>query len=246
MLLRIACCDDETQNKEIIEKYVRQLEIQVDEEFVFDFYVSGAVLLEKMEREKDFYDVIFLDMEMPEINGIELAKKIRNIASKDVIISFLTSYPQYMQQSFGVQAFQYLLKPLSYEEFKTEILRTIDFIKKDDQSLLFVNKDNGEEVVIRLKNIITIEKMKGSAVMEITKERDIVYARGNLSDYEQILRDNHFIRVSRNCMVNMQYIHSFYEREIKMITGKRVEMSRRKVTEIKEIFTKYLVLGGKA
>ena len=60
----------------------------------------------------------------------------------------------------------------------------------------------------------------------------------------EMIVQNHFIRIRRNCIVNMKFIHSFFEREIRMTTGKRVEMSRRKITEVKEVFTKYLVLGG--
>ena len=77
--------------------------------------------------------------------------------------------------------------------------------------------------------------------MEITLEKSKMNAKGNISDK---LVENHFIRISRNCIVNMKFIHSFFEREIRMTTGKRVEMSRRKITEVKEVFTKYLVLGG--
>lgn len=244
MLLRIAYCDDEPENGRKIQEFISQMEVQTDIEFTFDYYISGIVLLEKLENKPDYYDVVFLDMEMPQLNGIELAEKIRRIASGDIIITFLTSYPEYMQQSFSVQAFQYLLKPLSYESFKKEIIRTIDFLKKDDRSILVINQTSGQEVVLRLKNIIAIEKQKGNAVMEISLEKGVTNAKGNITDYEGILLENNFIRVSRNCIVNMRYIHSFFGHEIEMTNGKRVEMSRRKVTEIKETFTKYLVLGG--
>lgn len=244
MLLRIACCDDEIENGKRLEDYIRQLEVQSDEEFEFDFYLSGNVLVEKIEKEIDYYDLILLDMEMPGMNGLELAKKIREIASQNVIISFLTSFPEYMQQSFGVQAFQYLLKPIAYEEFKREIFRTLDFIKKDEKRIMVVDCDKGAETVIQLKNVVVIEKMKGRAVMKITQENNVIYVKGNMTDYEQILEENHFIRVSRNCIVNMKYIHSFYEGKIEMLTGKCVEMSRRKSSVIKERFTRYLVLGG--
>lgn len=245
MLLRIAYCDDEPENGRKIKEYVTQLTIQTEEEIELEYFVSGMVLLEKIEKEPDYYDVILLDMEMPQINGIELAEKIRKITAGDVIITFLTSYPEYMQQSFGVQAFQYLLKPVSYDKFKTEIIRTLDYIRNDERSILVVDNDIGYETVLRLKNIVSIEKQKGNAVMEITLLKNEMSAKGNISDYETVLLENNFIRVSRNCIVNMRYIHTFFNREIRMTTGKQVEMSRRKVTDVKERFTKYLVLGGK-
>ena len=74
--------------------------------------------------------MVLLDMEMPDMNGIEIAEKIRELVSREVLITFLTSYPEYMQKSFGVQAFQYLLKPITYDVFKKEIIRTIQYIEK--------------------------------------------------------------------------------------------------------------------
>lgn len=244
MLLRIAYCDDEIENGKKIRDYINQLMIQIEVEFELDFYVSGTVLLENVKKQNDYYDMVLFDMEMPDMNGIEIAEKIRELVSREVLITFLTSYPEYMQKSFGVQAFQYLLKPITYDVFKKEIIRTIQYIEKDNASILVTDGDTGYETAVRLKNIVAIEKQKGNAVMEITLEKSKMNAKGNISDYEDKLVQNHFIRISRNCIVNMKFIHSFFEREIRMTTGKRVEMSRRKITEVKEVFTKYLVLGG--
>ena len=244
MLLRIAYCDDELENGEKIKEYILQFSISTEEVIEYDFFVSGAVLLEKIQREPDYYDIILLDMEMPNISGIDLANKLRELTANDLIITFLTSYPEYMQQSFGVHAFQYLLKPISYEEFKNEIIRTIDYIQKDDRNILVTDQNTGFETVLRLKNIVAIEKQKGNAIMDIFLENAEINAKGNISDYEDILLKNNFIRVSRNSIINMRYIHSFFGREIQLTTGKKVEMSRRKVSDIKERFTKYMVLGG--
>lgn len=245
MLIRIAYCDDEKANGDKIKKFIEQISMQINQDIEMDFYLYGSILLEKIKKEPDYYDMVLLDMEMPEINGIELAERIREIASGDVIITFLTSYPKYMHQSFGVQAFQYLLKPISYEELKKEIVRTLDFINNDEQSILVTDNDTGFETLLRLKNIVAIEKQKGNAVMEVTMHKKSIFARGNISDYESMLVNNNFIRVSRNCMINMRHVHGFFDRDIVMINGKKVEMSRRKVTEVKERVTRFLVLGGK-
>ena len=212
-----------------------------------EWTLSGkeAVLRAKQSIELgDAFHAYIIDWRLPDMNGIEIAEKIRELVSREVLITFLTSYPEYMQKSFGVQAFQYLLKPITYDVFKKEIIRTIQYIEKDNASILVTDGDTGYETAVRLKNIVAIEKQKGNAVMEITLEKSKMNAKGNISDYEDKLVQNHFIRISRNCIVNMKFIHSFFEREIRMTTGKRVEMSRRKITEVKEVFTKYLVLGG--
>ena len=243
MLYRIACCDDEQQILDRLKECFVRLEVQTDIETQVDYYTDGRNLIQAYQADHSKYDIILLDMEMPLISGMQVAEQMRRI-NREVIIIFLTSYPEYMQKSFGVQAFQYLLKPITYDVFKKEIIRTIQYIEKDNASILVTDGDIGYETAVRLKNIVAIEKKKGNAVMEITLEKSKMNAKGNISDYEDKLVQNHFIRISRNCIVNMKFIHSFFEREIRMTTGKRVEMSRRKITEVKEVFTKYLVLGG--
>ena len=103
MLLRIAYCDDEIENGKKIKDYINQLMIQIEVEFELDFYVSGTVLLENVKKQNDYYDMVLLDMEMPDMNGIEIAEKIRELVSREVLITFLTSYPEYMQKSFVMQ-----------------------------------------------------------------------------------------------------------------------------------------------
>ena len=66
MLLRIAYCDDEIENGKKIRDYINQLMIQIEVEFELDFYVSGTVLLENVKKQNDYYDMVLLDMEMPE------------------------------------------------------------------------------------------------------------------------------------------------------------------------------------
>ena len=77
MLLRIAYCDDEIENGKKIRDYINQLMIQIEVEFELDFYVSGTVLLENVKKQNDYYDMVLLDMEMPDMNGIEIEKNSR-------------------------------------------------------------------------------------------------------------------------------------------------------------------------
>ena len=145
--------------------------------------------------------MVLLDMEMPDMNGIEIAEKIRELVSREVLITFLTSYPEYMQKSFGVQAFQYLLKPITYDVFKKEIIRTIQYIEKDNASILVTDGDTGYETAVRLKNIVAIEKQKGNAVMEITLEKSKMNAKGNISDYEDIFTPHTHILYRQNICI---------------------------------------------
>lgn len=108
MLYRISICDDELSQIKIVEDYLTRFSIKTETEFHIEKFSSGNELLKKYYNEKSPFDLVFLDMEMPGRNGIETAEEIRKIPDRNVIIAFITSYPEYMQDSFDVQASQYL------------------------------------------------------------------------------------------------------------------------------------------
>lgn len=241
MICKVACCDDELGELKHIKKFFETLEIQTDAEFKVDYYTSGEFILEKYQVEKEPYDVLVLDMEMPDMTGLELSKKVRE-HDRDVLVIFLTNYPKYMHQSFSVQAFQYLMKPVSYEGFKEEMISAYQYIREDDKSIVFLSTDDGE-VVIRTRDILYIEKEKGIAMMGIVAVDGKILAKGNLNDLDESVAEQPFLRISRSCLVNMEHIRRFWKQEIELSNGDKVTMSRRKVAEIKDTFTKYAVTG---
>lgn len=242
MKLTIACCDDELT---VLKKLKKQLEtamIQTDMELEIDYFVSGEILLERYEDKETVYDVLILDMEMPDMTGIELADTIRKKYDQNVIIIFLTSYPQYMHQSFQVQAFDYLMKPIQNSILQETLFRAYRYIKREQHNLLFVNTGN-EEIVLRTSEIYYIEKEKGAALMGVFSQKGKMIVKGNLNDIEEKLEKEFFIKVNRGCMVNMRFVYKFFEKSLELTNGTVLEMSRRKVTEVKERVTRFTVLG---
>ena len=128
MLYKIAICDDELNQIKIVSDYLTRFSIKTDTEFQIERFTSGNELLKKYYNEKSPFDIIFLDMEMPGRNGIETAQEIRNLPDRNVLIAFITSFPEYMQDSFDVQASQYLTKPISYELFEQKLEKMLSYI----------------------------------------------------------------------------------------------------------------------
>ena len=114
MYFKTAICDDNITEINILTNYLKQYEIEYDIEFKTDLYSSADALIEKYIS-VGMYDLLFLDVEMPGKNGLDAASIIRQRGDRDVRIIFVSNYPEYMQDSFNVQAFHYLSKPLSYE-----------------------------------------------------------------------------------------------------------------------------------
>lgn len=116
MILNVAICDDEENDIDIISDYLFKYQMIHDVDFNISRFQSGQNLLNTYSKHGVF-QLLFIDVEMPELSGLDVAKRIRKLPDRDVKIVFVSNYPEYMQNSFDVQAFQYLSKPLSYEKF---------------------------------------------------------------------------------------------------------------------------------
>ena len=242
MQINIACCDDERTQIDRLKEYFNTLSVQIDTDIRVDYYLSGELLLQKVRNDKEYFDIYVLDVEMPEINGIKLGEEIRNIAGRDVLLIYLTNYPEYMHDSFQVQAFQYMTKSVDYEPFKAEIVRAIKYLKNDDKSVIFSNTDS-EEVVYRLKSILYIEKVKGFNTMQVVHSKGDEMVRGNINTYEGRLLPEGFVRVSRAALVNMGHIHRINDSELVLDNDMKVKVSIRKLPQIKSSFAKFVTSG---
>ena len=243
MLYRIAICDDEISQIKNISDYLTRFSIKTDTEFQIERFTSSNELLKKYYNEKSPFDILFLDMEMPGRNGIETAEEIRRIPDRNVLIAFITSYPEYMQDSFDVQASPYFTKPVSYELFEQKLEKMLDYINGLETNITVLSQKSGE-TILYLDDIICIEANKNSNLIITTQNEEIVI-KGKINNYEKELANKYFISIHRSCLANMKYIRKFNADSLEFSTGKIVPVSRRKLSEIKEAFSKYMVMRYK-
>lgn len=243
MLYRIAICDDEVSQIKNISDYLTRFSVKTEIEFKIERYTSGNDLLKKYYNERSPFDILFLDMEMPGRSGIETAEEIRRLPDRNVLISFITSYPEYMQDSFDVQASQYLTKPVSYELFEEKLEKMLRYICDLETNITVISQKSGE-TILYLDDIICIEANKSSNLV-ITTVNGQIDIKGRLLDYENELSEKSFIKLHRSCLANMRYIKRFNADSLEFSNGKSVPVSRRRLSEIKEAFAKYTVMRVK-
>lgn len=243
MIYKIGICDDESSQIAIISEYLNKISLKCDIEFQIGCFTSSRELLKKYYNEKYPYEILFLDMEMPEYNGMETAERIREIPDRNVLIVFITNYPDYMQDSFDVQASQYLTKPVSYEVFEQKLEKMLAYIGEAETNITVITQKNGE-YILHLDDIVCIETHKRAGLLITTSSTEIMVS-GKLADYEKMLSDRYFINIHRTCLANMKYISKFNSDYLEFTTGKVSPVSRRKLQEIKEAFSKYTVMRYK-
>ena len=197
--MNIAICDDNLEHINILEKEL--FEINKAHKIECDAYQSGESLIKAYKNSPERYDIVFLDMEMETLNGIETANAIREI-DEYVIIVFITSHTEYMRESFKCSPFRFLLKPVDTEELKEVMGAVREKLSKSKKVLTF--NENKALHRIFCEDIIYCES-RDHYVYIHTKDETYKLCK-SLSDLYKSLDNTIIFRVHSSFVVNFHYI----------------------------------------
>lgn len=231
--MKIAICDDEKQLRSTILGLIEPHFASKSEYFISEFS-CGEELIKYYESEKDF-DIIFLDIEMKEKNGIETAREIRKIDKKAIII-FITSHLNYVFDTFRVNAFQFLEKPINKEDFNNDFRRAINAYKKMHYKYE-INYKN-QISVIDVENITHIEVLNHSIFVHCNAKS--YQKTGKLKDEIINLYQFGFVQCHKSFLVNMLHIKSIGESNIILKNDTDLIISKKYRKLVLESFNKFL------
>lgn len=240
MIMNIAICDDEPHASQHLVELLHMYEIQHDYEFKITTFHS-AIEFQNIYKTTGQYDMVFLDVEMPELSGLELARGIRNLPDSSVKIIFTSNYPQYMQDSFNVNAFQYLQKPITLNQLHEQFHRITNELQLNASSYISIKNSDIEEL-LPINEIIYIETIKREKdkLLYVCKNKALT-GSGKIIELEQQLQSYHFSSPHRGILVNLQAIHFITTDTIEMVNGTILPLSRRKEKEFRQHFHKILL-----
>ena len=233
-MMRIAICDD---NQAILHSYKDRIKTLFESKHVevtiYD-YTKGSELIADCTEIP--FDLIFLDIDMPEMSGFDVAEKINDIY-EDSIIIFVTNEEQLVYRSLRYSPFRFIRKPYFVAELSEAIISFLDLYYTRNKTQVF-NCVNGELVAINIKEIMYIESNKHKVTV-YTQKKDIV-TKAKISDLEEKMKDYGFIRVHIGYLINMKYIFSIEKTEIILTNQISVPMSRHRTEQVKTEFQKYI------
>lgn len=180
----------------------------------------------------DEYDVAFLDIDMPQMSGIDLARKIHEQWPNTVII-FITNYVQYAPDGYEVGAFRYLMK----NQITEKLIDYLDLaIKERTKRLRVITiQINGERINVPVLNILYMESSARIITMHLIENvRPMYQFYGNMSDLAQKFEILGFLRVHKSYLVNMKYIEIFQCKRLEIKGGILIPSSERKYSELKQ------------
>lgn len=203
---KIAICDDDKTQRENLTAQVKEWAKKKEQFIQLTTFESAESFLFQYAEEKDF-DMLLLDIEMGQMNGVELAKAVRR-EDKEVQIIFITGYMDYISDGYDVEALHYLLKPVSTEKLSDVLDRAAQHLKSRDKSILFHLQ--GEVVRIPLYEIRYMEVRQNYVTIHANEEYTI---KKTLRELEQNL-DERFYCIGRSYLVNLYEIRKITRTDV--------------------------------
>lgn len=231
--MRILLCDDDTlvleQLKKLLEYFFENVHVKIPE---IVSYTSGEELL----RDKEQKDIVFLDIEMPGVDGIYVGNELK-AENRNVIIFVVTSYSEYLDEAMKFHVFRYISKPLDEQR----VLRNFkDALVCYNAMTKEIPIETHEGIYTMPSSYIIAIEASGRKVVVHTIKRDYISVH-NLNYWLDILPKNNFFQTHRSYIINFEHVTEFDHTVIRMFQGNYTAyLTRRKYTAFKNAYLLYL------
>lgn len=226
-MLKIALCDDEAEQRavtgELLQEYIKGRPALSARLSIFS---SGREVLSAVEDSGGF-DIYVLDIVMPELSGIELGGRLRELGSEGAII-YLTISPEYAVDSYAVQAFHYLMKPVAPEKLYHVLDQAVSAREKRKSSCITVKTKDGLSLV-RLDELLYAELSSRTVRYHLaggTRIDSITIRHPFQDEIAPLLADSRFFQCGASFVVNLFYVTAVEKSVLRIDGGKRVPLPR--------------------
>lgn len=228
--MKIAICDDE--KNEILK--IEDILFKIDGNYQVLSFKNGEDLLSAVLKEQDF-DLVFLDIYLKNENGIDVAKRLKDISS-DISIVFTTVSRDYAVEAFSVQALHYIVKPFSEDDI-FEVFRRLGR-RKEMRSTLTIRIERSVNVLFQ-DEILKVESNGHRTIITMIDGR-IFSVRKNFGEITDLLDDS-FINIKKGVTVSMHHIVQMSSNDCTMTDGKKYLLQRNRKQEIKDIYHNFAI-----
>lgn len=215
--VRIAIVEDDPADRDQLAECLNQYAQEKNITMMLELFPDGEQFLAQNRR----YAMVFMDIEMPGRNGIEIAREMRSQNREEVLI-LVTNMVQYAIYGYAVKAVDYIMKPVVYEQLALKMPEYLSMIRRRQQTLTIKNRDGMTRIGIQ--DIRYVEIFGHNILIHLKDRSEECY--GTLKELEPELKDCGFARCSQSCLVNLAYVEGIYQDQVK--SGKDlIPISRR-------------------
>ena len=229
--MKILICDDEL-------KYLSDLKLHVEQYMnnrFAKFTIDATTSSNEIFYNNSSYDLVFLDIEMDEINGISLAKELKKRNNK-VVIFFITAYNGYQDDAMDLRAFRFFEKPFNVDRLYSGLDKAMEYI--DESYVDIYLYDNQMQKRILIDNIIYI-KSDSRKIIIVTTEGEFI-TREVFSYWNEVLPTSFFYQVHKSFLVNLHHIDIYKYTELYLDNNERIPIAPRKQSAFHKYWFEYL------
>lgn len=228
--MEVAICDDEKifrqEIKEMLIRYKTEKRICID---IYEFESGEALLSSDL-----VFDVVFMDYQMAGMNGLDAARALRTKNSICSII-FVTAFPEFILESFEVQPFRFMIKPIQEDK----VYDALDnYIKQQKLLYPLVIIDNGEQKSIKAQDIIYLEGDGKYCLVRTNTET--VHSSKTLAQVASLLPIHCFYRIHKSYVINMYFIASVNGNTVTFTNGELATIGRNHIAEFKKVYMNFV------
>lgn len=207
-MIKVAIVEDEASAAKTLKKYLSQYEAEQKEAFSVDCYPDALAFLDGYNG----YDLVFMDIEMPYLNGLEGALRLRK-KDREAVLIFVTNMANYAVRGYEADALDFVVKPVSYSDFVFKLQRALRVIEgKRPKEITLVSKTGMRRFSAHDLLYIEVNSHQLSYVLE----DEVLEIRGKISEVEDELREYGFLRPHNAYLVNARYIEKVEGFEIRI------------------------------
>lgn len=227
--MKVAICEDEPVICSQIQGFLEQIAEDLKVVCRIDCFFTGEELCEEMKHQG--YDLIFLDIELPKMNGMEAAKFIREELEDEMVqIAYISAKQEYAMELFEFRPIHFLIKPLDRMKLEKVVEKYLKITSQNQQ--IFTYKKRFDIYQLPISDILYFES-KGRKITIVTRNGEDEFY-GSLKEIESYIRDRYFLWIHKSILVNYRYITKLTYEQAEMINGVKLPISQSRRVEIRK------------